>query len=415
MGLRCNISASTPSNSEFVWDHGTIGNFSATGVASNNAITETAGSDSAIVVTVSTGSTTVATDASSPGYKLASAGTTDVIVAAYRFRATNEALNLQKLGLQLTNTASSAPGDLVKVSVYDGSTKLGDAFFTGSNTTATSTFSQSVQLPKDQDKTLTVKADFSTIGISQSATFSGHLVAVDYLNAEGVGVESGITQRLGASAGSTAVAGARVFKSFPTVAKSSLPSTGIADGRLMRFAVTADAKGPIGLTELNFTFATTTATLSNVNVFAYEDANFSNTASGLASGGAFNNNLSHSMSAWASNTTNFEFTAHNTTASSTLQIPAGGTRYIEVRGTVTGSASGASITTTLRGASTFFTGINSSATVNPLASSTNSGFGNDFIWSPNSTTTAIRADQDWTGGFNVSGLPANGLIETRSN
>jgi len=415
LGLRCNISASTASGDTFTWDHGAIGTFSATGAVSGEAITETQGGDSDIVVTVSTGSTTVTTDASSPGYKLVSAGQTDVVVAAYKFRATNEAVNLTKLGLTLTNTASSAPGDLVKVTVYDGATPLGSAFFTGSNTTATSTFSSAVLLPKDQDKTLTVKADLSNIGVSQSVAFSGHLLAVDYLNAEGVGAESGITQRLGVSAGSTAVAGARIMKSFPTVAKSSLPSTGIADGRLMRFAVTADSQGPVSVTEFNFTFATTTATLSNVNVFAYEDANFSNSVSGLVSG-AFNNNLSNSLGAWADSTTNFEFTAHNGTASSTLQIPANGTRYFEVRGTVTGSASGASITTTLKGASAFVTGTTPTASgTNPLATAASANFGNDFIWSPNSTTTSARADLDWTGGFNVSGLPSNGLIETRSN
>jgi hypothetical protein len=412
LGMRCNIDASTPGSSEFLWDVQAAGSaWTFTGAVSNTNITETDASDSAVVVTVGTGSVTVSIDASSPGYKLVSGGTSGVTIGAMKFRAANEALNLQKLGLKLTNSASSSSGDLVKVSIYDGSTLVGDAYFTGSNTTATSTLNQIVVLPKDTDKTLTLKADFANVGTAQAVTFSGHLVAVDYLNAEGVGAESGLTRQIAAGAGSTAVAGARVFKSFPTVAIDSLPSTGIADGRLMRFKVTADSKGPIGLTELNFIFATTTASVTSVNVYAYEDANYSNAVSGLGSGGMFGT----TFAGLPTNGNNVELTAFNGSASTTLQIPAGGTRYFEVRGTVAGSAAGASITATLRGASTFVTDITSAATTNPLATSTSDKFGNDFIWSPNSTTTAVRADQDWTGGYGVSGLPSNGLINTRSN
>jgi hypothetical protein len=45
-----------------------------------------------------------------------------------------------------------------------------------------------------------------------------------------------------------------------------------------------------------------------------------------------------------------------------------------------------------------------------MASTTraDAGTDNDFIWSPNATTTSAGAHLDWTNGFNVLGLPAAG-------
>ena len=81
-------------------------------------------------------------------------------------------------------------------------------------------------------------------------------LTIDPLNAEGSGASSGQTIRVSADA-TPNVAGVRLFKSYPTLAlSSSLPSTGVADGRLMRFTVTANAAGPVGLSELDFTIAT---------------------------------------------------------------------------------------------------------------------------------------------------------------
>ena len=37
-----------------------------------------------------------------------------------------------------------------------------------------------------------------------------------------------------------------------------------------------------------------------------------------------------------------------------------------------------------------------------------------FIWSPNSTTTSTHATSDWTNGYQVSGLPASGIVFTRN-
>ncbi|MES2134636.1 MAG: hypothetical protein V4449_00110 [Patescibacteria group bacterium] len=417
IGIRCNVSGSATNNGTFAWDAGAASAYSFTGATSGTTISSpTDASDSTVTMTVGSGSATVAIGAGSPGYKFASAGSTGVTVGEFKLRATNEDLNLIRLGLQLTSntSGSTTASDFVKVSIFDGATKVGEAYFTGSGTVATSTLTTPLVLARDVDKLLTLKADFANVGTSQAVTFSGHLVKVDFLNAEATGASSGTTVY---PSGSTAVSGVRVFKSFPTVAKdTSLSSTGLADGELMRFKVTADAAGPVGLTELNFLFATTSVTLSNVNVYAYSDSGYSSGVSGLQSGGMFSTTNGVGTN-WVSSSSNYEFTAYNGTASTTLQIPAGQTVYFAVRGSVSGVVSGSSITTTLQGASSFVNGQGSmsNAATNPLATSTSATFGNDFIWSPNSTTTAVRADADWTGGYGVSGLPQNGLTNTRSN
>ncbi|MBI3573499.1 hypothetical protein HY090_00425, partial [Candidatus Kaiserbacteria bacterium] len=223
LGMRCNVSGSATSGGTYSFAPQTYTTFTLTGATSGTTITGSNSTSPTITVTVSSGTITVTADADSPSYMLASAGSTDVKANVIKFHAANEDVILQQLELTLTNSASSSPSDLVKASVYDGSTKVGEAFFTGSNTVATSTFSQTVTVLKNTDKSLTVKLDLADVGTGQAVTFSGHLVAVDYSSGKGVGAQSGTTYNLSSTGstngGSTSAAGIRVFKSFPTVSK----------------------------------------------------------------------------------------------------------------------------------------------------------------------------------------------------
>ncbi len=405
LGVRCNISGSATNNGTWAWDEGSASAYTFTGATSGTTITGSDASDSTITVTIGSASATIATDASSPSYAIASAGSTDVTNGVFRLRASNENISLTKLGLTLTNTASSSAGDLVKASIYDGATKVGEAYFVGSATTATSTFTTPVTLTKDVDKTLTVKLDLADVGTSQSVTFSGHLVAVNFLNAEGVGQSSGTTIF---PSGSTSVSGTRVMKSFPTVALDTLSGTGVNDGKLLRFKVTADAKGSIGITEFNVNLATTTLNVTNVNIYGFTDSGYSVPISGVSSNGQ----LEASDNAVPASG-NVEVAVQTSAAAATvIQVPAGQTRYFEVRGSVAGATSGASATTKLLGDSTF-PSTSAGVSANPLLAAA-SLTTESFIWSPNSTTTAIRGDQDWTSGYGVLGLPSGGLTQTRS-
>jgi len=397
--LKCNVS--TDATSTYIWSIDSADAMTATGATSGNSVNVSETSGNAGTMTVASGSLTLSTDSSAPSYALVAGGATGQTVNVIKLRAANEALTLTKLGLTLTNTASSSSSDLTQVYIYDGATLVGTATFTGSNTTATSTLTTAVTLPKDTDKTLTVKADIADIGTGQPGT-AGHLVAVDALNAEASGSASGST--VTASATGSGSSGVRMLNSYPTVALDTLPSTGLADGRLMRFKVTANAAGSIGLGQFVFAISTTTASVTNIQLFAYTDSAYSSAVSGQGTSGQIGSTVSTAV-----NGTDFEIEVSSTP----LQVPAGDTRYFELRASVTGVASGASVVTTLQGdaaypvlaASTFMTKF---ATVD---SDTN----DDFIWSPNSTTTAVLLDNDWTNGYGVAGLPSAGLIQTRSN
>ncbi len=431
LGIRCNVSGSATNNGNFTWTPGGaafITSFSVTGATSGTALVAgtnlTNGSGTGPTFTIGAGTIGVTTDASSPSYAIVSAGSTGVTGGAYKLRAANENVSLLKLGLTLTNSASSSAGDLVKVSIFDGATKVGEAFFPGSATTATSTLSTPVTLTRATDKTLTVQLDLADVGTSQAVTFSGHLVAVNYLNAELVGLSSGSTFRIGSpvaagNGGTTAVAGVRVMKSMPVFSLDTLPTTGVQDGRLMRFKVTADAKGPIGITNFGLNVATSSGVgISNLTIYGFTDSSYSLPISGISSNGDLQS-TDDCLSGTCGPATGFSVAVGVTTSGGTatvIQIPAGQTRYFEVRGSMSGIVSGSSVSVKVLGNSAFpITSAGVSA--NPLATST-SGYAftatTDLIWSPNSTTTAIREDQDWTNGFGVTGLPSGGLINTRS-
>lgn len=392
--LKGNISSSAVST--FRWNIATAP--TTTGVTSGSSVTPTGvATASSAIMTVGTGSLVVSTAPSSPSYAIAAAGSTGVTAAVIRFRATNEGVNLARLGLKLTNTASSSASDLVQVSIWDGATQVGTATFTGTNANATSTFASAVALPKDADKDLTVKVDFAQIGTGLTGV-QGDLIAIDAdtnsTNTQGTGAGSGSTID---ATGSTAVSGIRLFKSFPTFAAGTLSTTGIADGKLMRFTVTANANGGVGINQFKFALATTSASVTLINLFAYTDSGYSAPISGFSSGQISTSNVSPTA------------TAFTITPSSVINIPAGTTYYFEARGTVTASATTYSVTTTLNGDSAYpslAANMGTSATVAPLG---------NLVWSPNATTTSAAAHVDWTLGYGVTGLPSSGLIQTRSN
>jgi hypothetical protein len=282
--------------------------------------------------------------------------------------------------------------------------------FVGSNTVATTTFATPLVLTKDTDKVLTVKADFTAIGSSQPGT-QGHLIAIDVngsdtTGTEGTGVGSGSTINLATSgsSASTAVSGVRVFKSFPTFTKLSVPTTTLNNGeqKLVRFSVTANAAGDVGVYKFTARVATTTATVTGLNIRAYTDSSFSTPVSGLTSDGSM---LATALAgtAWASSSTDLEFTAQTSAgASTTIQIPAGTTRYFELVGTVSGSATGASVQTQIQGDAAYPSLSEFMATQANVDADTN----DDFIWSPNATTTSSGWAVDWTNGYGLIGLPA---------
>ncbi len=386
LAVKCNLSTSAAGAGNFGVNGGTYTGY---GVTSGTTISGTTSTTYSGVMTVGTGSFVVTVAPSSPSYAVVAGGAMGVNAGVVNLRASNEDVSLTKLGVTLTSGNAT---DVTAVHIYNGATEVGVAYFTGSNTSATSTLSTPVTLARDTDVTLTLKADLATIGSSGSGT-AGQLVKVDPLNAEGIGASSGTTIQVGATAG---VAGFRTYRSFPKVALVDLPSTGMADGRLIRFSVTADAAGSVGMQSFGFVLSTTTASVTNVGLYGYTNSSFSSPISGQGTSGQIGSTV-----AGATNGTEFKIGA----SSNAVQVPAGSTYYFELRGSAAGVASGASVVTTL-------TGDAAAAAIAQAASATSS---DSFVWAGNSTTTSGFYHADWANGYGVDGLPASGLIQTRSN
>ncbi len=368
--------------------------YAATGVQSGTALTNntnlTAATSNSGTQTVGTSSLAVTTSPSSPSFAIAAGGSTGQTVAALQFRASGEDMTLTELGLD----GSSAVGsDVLQATVWNGATQVGTVTFTSASEFATSTLSTPVLLTKDTDVTLTIKINVANVGTGQSGT-AGNVVTVDYEGAKATGNNSGSTIY---ATGSSSVAGVRIERTFPTVALVSLGSTGVADGKLIRFSVTANAGGAVGVEEFNFTVATSTATATGLILYAYTDSGFSTPVSSAASGQLNTTGVDTTAGAAEIHTDNV--------TGDVLQVPAGQTYYFELRGTVTGVQTGSSITTTLRGDAT---GTNVGAT---SSLSTNL-----FVWTPNSTTTTSisSGSNDWRNGYGVPGLPSSGLTQTRN-
>ena len=425
LALKCDIGAGA--TGVYAWGYDSSASPSATGLTSGQSATITENDSMGQLMTLSAGGTfTVALDDSStPSYALGAGGTAGNTFAVLKLHASNEAISLSKIGLQLTNTASSSPQDLTNIYVYDGATKLGEGQFTGTATTMTLTLTTPVTIPKNGDLTLTIKGDLGAVSEDGPMITSGRLIAIDYdgttvANTQGTGSASGTTINTSSTADS-ASSGIRVMKSFPTIAKVTLPTYTLDNGTksLLRFKVTADAKGPISIAKVTVRLSTTTATVTGLNVYAFTDSGYSTPVSGLGTAGEFRQTAFTGV-VWSTSASNLEFYPQTSaSATTTVQVPAGGSRYFEVQGTVSGAAAGASISTQLQGDPAY-----------PAASSTTYMLPVDeidglyanrkywatydhvrdfFIWSPNSTTTPTVGTNDWTNGYGIVGLPGTNM------
>ncbi len=423
LGIGCNLSSQATSSTTYRFGVDTTqSDYSVTGATSGNNITPTNNGGTTIsasnggLMTVQTGSLAVTVDPSSPSYAVAAGGTNGVVVGVYKLRASNEGVNLTKLGLTLANGTTTAYNDLGTVWLYNGSTLIGSAQFTGSNQTATSTLTTPLSIPKDTDVLVTAKADLADISSSGSAV-SGDLVKVDPLNAEGSGASSGGTVRVGATSG---VAGVRIFNTYPTLAQDTLPSTGVADGRLLRFKVTANSMGNVGIYQVKFTVSTsslvTGSSASNFSLWGFSDSAYSQGISGQSNGGQIDSTIATTTCVGVTSTANgsgctfssgIATLTFKTSGASPVEVPAGGTYYFELRSTVGGVQTGSSVVTTMSGDTNF-----SGAAAALLAASSVTG---NFVWSDNATTTTVAAVADWANGYGLNGLSSSGIIQTRSN
>jgi hypothetical protein len=292
-------------------------------------------------------------------------------------------MTLRRLGLSFTSGTRDA---VSQVYIYDGATQVGTVTFVGS--VATSSL-MNVALPANTDKVLTVKADITSITSGNASMVEGVKVQLDPVSAEVNSPSAGIIQT-GAS-GTTA--GVRIFKSFPTLSLGALSNSGLSDGRLLRFAATANSTGSLGIQKFTFSVSTTSVKVTNLRLFAFTDSGYSSSVSGQGANGQIGQSV-----AGAASSGDIMFV----TPTTAQQIAAGSTVYYELRGDIEGLNGSSLVTTTLKG-DVSFDGMKQAGNVN-----------GNLVWSPNATSTSSFLTSDWTNGFVLPGLPISGLMQVRA-
>ncbi len=478
LALKCNVSATTTSvstvagtiNYTFAWGLGSGASAAntavTTGLTSGQTVTPTINTNNGQNISVvASGTLSIALDSSSPGARWAAGGTTDNVLNVLRITTGAEDVNLTQIGLILGGGASNTPQDLTKVTLWDGDaatpTKVGEVVFSTADI-ATATISGMI-IPKNSDRKLVIKGDIGAFGVGAPAK-PGHLVRVEYWYASGdtsgngtrgTGLSSGNFIYSGTTASTTASGGVYIAKSYPILTPIALPTNKLIAGTpaIYRFSVTAPSTGGVGLYKFSFRTATaggTTAVsyqVTNFQTWGYSDSAFSIPAYGstgllnssdlvTASSTATGYAIDDSANQAGRFTIFFNPVAGSGTTNEAIQVPAGQTRYFEVKANVAGVSASTTLSTQLEGdiqtlyakdaADTFTSGNYSFATTAAYVASSTifgtegaggdgvllSGSGdvrNDFIWSDNATTTSGVANYDWMNGYLVPGLPGTNM------
>lgn len=394
--LKCNVSSAA--SGAYHWDlvSADWSSVTATGQLSGNTLTTSAGltvtdASSGVLTVGSAGTLAVVKDSSAPSYSVAVNGSTGVTLNVLRFTSSNEAINLSKIGLQLSDpviTASSSPSDLIQVTLWDGATQIGSATFTGTSRYATSSLTQTITVPKDGYKLVTIKGDLATLntnaGLDNNAK-PGALIKVDYdaqnvTGTQGVGVDSGATINAPTTSTSdTSVSGIRVFKSVPVITYAATAGT-LTNGTasLVTVTVSANATGDVSLYKLIFNVSTTTAVIASPT-FTGPNGSVGTVAIAGVTG---------------AQTMTVTFDSSTNTADAT--IPAGTSKTYNIGGTISGVTTSGVVSFGLAADTAY-------PSLSTLMTSTGNLSTSNIIWSPNSTTTQSTSNNDWTNGYGLGG------------
>lgn len=409
--LACNVSGSANTSSTHAWgiNSGSSNVVVAYGATSGATVSPSVVTSVGQTMTIASGgSISVTLDSSSPSQRYGIAGSADILLTILKIEAQNETMRLNKIGLVLS-TATASLADIGRVTLWDGVTKIGEGIVTASNGKVTINLSSPLIIPKDTTKLLTIHTDLATLGANQPGT-SGHLIAVNYN-----GVDATVTEAVGEASGTTvspavtsntAAGGVRLVKTYPSFELISIPSNTLNNGTqiLYRFKIIANSTNDVGLYKFTFLRTVSGVTLSDYFVYGYTDSGFSNQAY------AYNSVNRTAASADGSGYIEVYFDPVSGAGNEAIQIPKGETRYFELVASVSGAGSGDSATITLLGDAAYYAS-GYSGTATAIDADTN----DNFIWSPNTSSTATPSSSDWLNGFRLPGLPSTGLtIQTLS-
>ncbi len=413
VSLKCDLSTSASADETHQWgvEDSASSYTAAVGATSGQTITETWTAATGQTMTVAaSGSYTVTADTSIL-YKMAQAGSTDVTLAAFRFTAgAEEDVMIKRVALELGNTASNTPTDLLneEVTLWHDGVKVGTAKFVGASAdNATSTLTSAVTVPAGESVLITVKGSLSSQGVNSAAASFGAFLSVTYdgdnvgLNGNyGTGASSGSTISSGTTSDVT-TNGLRVFRTVPSIAVTSTGGTLAPGGDLYKFTVTNPNNRGVVFQKFTFTVATTGGAVRDFVLYG--------------DGVAFNSSVS-TLAA-----TTLELTGTQT--SQAQLVPANSSKtYVLKAATVDDTASVAeTINLTLLADTAYPDAITTTVHMDNVTNieAGTEATANNIIWSPFSTTTpvvtaAVENNQDWTNGYGMPGFPSNGNFPTQS-
>ena len=442
ISLKCDLSTvSTTGDAIYSWGIDTGASFTVTGVTSGQSITNAtvvpaANDSNGLAMTLSTGGTYTVVDDGTDGYNIVTPGT-DVTLAKLKFTASTEAIDIKKVALILSGTTYNTPKDLLnlRLRLYDAanpSVLLGTADFVNEKDYATSTeiTGFKVQPGASNAKTMLVKgtiADISDIsGGNAQLLVSGDLLKVDY-DGGSVGLAGG-NYGIGGAGNvngytiSTTMPGVRIMKAKPVLTSrlADLPKSSFITGTqsVYRFSIKAQG-GDVDIYKLTFTVGSSTvsATTSEYALYAWTGSSYTgNIGAGWPTTGLLNsivgcvNNTTVANAAQAQDINIYMDKGVSCgVATTTLKIPSGSTYYFDLQAkfanvrTTTGSES---VTFQLEGDSVFYASEGMAA-----AKTIDTDDNNDFIWSPDSTTSGNRHNFDFSNGYGVDGLPSSHMTQ----
>ncbi len=413
LSMKCDLaSGATSGNIRWGLVDNSLTYTSAVGVSSGITVTETmTASNGQLMTAASTGSYTVTEDTSLL-YGLAQAGSQGVTLAKFRFTAgASEGVALKQIALQLGNTSSSSPADLVgeRVTLWNGLTQIGTAQFGGANAdNATSTpLSPAPVIAAGEAVVITVKGALSAQNLNEGTP--GAFLAVTY-DGNNVGINgnyaTGADSQATVSSGTTSdvtTAGLRIFRTVPTIAVTSSGGTGTlnAGADLYKFTVSNGNNRDVVFQKFTFSIATSGSAVNGFTL--YGDGVAFNTSAVTVS-----STEGDPLEITASGTSNAQIISANSTKTYILKaatVPNASTSVID------------SITLALLADTSYPSLAGLIGTVTTVeAGSANT---DNIIWSPFSTTTpvataATQDNLDWTNGYGLPGFPSNTAFPTQT-
>ncbi len=412
--VKCNLTGGASVGTHRLHSDGSS-NVTLTGIISGSSVVPVVDAAQGQGVSVGTagGTVQVSIDASSPtASQLYPGGSQGVTLAAFNFYATTtEDVEVQTINFTQrvtdTNSAAFQDYDLLYLVDQNGNV-VGSVVPTSTKPTITmNTKAFIVNRTTSNGQILYLKANLTNINPQGVVTVGGHSLGFN------IGSTSAIVAK-GNQTGSSSVVyfGSSVpnglthymFKGTPTVTVlpvSGKLTNGLVD--LFSFQVAANMSD-IDVYKFSFDLTTSTAKINALELDDITDAtqvtlytsSTINCNSGLATGYCYIRVL-------------FDTSGNQTfpqTGGQARTVSVSKPRIYVLRGTITGSASGASVSTRLAGDAAVPLASTIKITSSPMASSTviDTDPNNDFIWSDRSAGAHATTTNDWTNGYGVAGL-----------